>query len=326
MNKISFGSLALATILGISLTGAPVVVPHAETYLACETAEWTTIDEKNAYIGDLLAKQSNAYLRDDTETAETIEEALSELNVRKLTSEEIITFNNQLSSVAPLSDDYDGYFTKTDTYTYHQYIVDVGMYSAEFTIIAPISEESNLVKKGQIDKNPINYIQAGANILTILGKEFLGSKFLALEILFTGMDILTGLFEDITPVTIVEDIETSYEWLIAETVCFLSWPRASGAFDIQCISNYVSFDIEAKTYNLEIVDGHTVTKIHPSVLHGEYKSPMYCSTKEYFDFRKTGIKNFSYQEMLHSVDITDEIGKTVHSVKLLNPNTPTAIH
>ena len=324
MKKVAIGALALATIIGLT-AASPIVTASAEAAAAREAKIWQAIDERNQYIGDLLTEQSNAYLRGDTATAENIENTLTNLGVKHLTNEEIIEFNKQLSTTSVLNDDYDGYYVETDTYTYHQYIVDSGMYSAEFTIIAPKSLESNLVKSGLIAEKHYDSIIAGINVLEILGKSFLGSKFERLDLAFTAIDIFSGLFSDLQPSMTIENVSMQYEWMIAETVCFLSWPRSTGAFDLQCASNYVSFDIVSSAKKLTIENGHAVTEIAPSVLHGEYQSPMYCSTKEYFEYRKTGNKDYDRQEMLQSVDIHDEVGNTVHAVNLLNPDSPTQI-
>lgn len=327
MKKINLLSISLAAIfsmLSVSIVSNEKIYGHANESDIIDNNYSENI-KKEQMISYLIDEQTKAYIDNNYNAVNQIEEELKNLGVSSVPQNEIANLPQEVTQIALLSDDFDGNYSETDTNAIHQYMMDNGDYSALVTIVSARKASGNLYQNGIKGFHEPNYGSAANAVLGFIGTEYLGNKTTLvgeiLDKIFNIVDLLSDVYQDLSTSTTITDLSYRYEWEITESYCFVARPSSTtGSSIIECISNRVAIDVEAKFYDVNfngIYSDPDSTIVNVSEV---YTSPMYCNTTEYFKYRRTGIRSYQRKETLKSFNILGPKDRIIERIQLLDPD------
>lgn len=300
------------------------VIPVHAKELICEEEKVTSSNEKqrnscsSSSIDDidrLIEQRNQAYLMNDYDTVNEITSELYENGMSKISKKDLETLlgeeSNALSrSGATFETVYSTYTTGGRTYKIMR-------------VYATPTTNSNLYMTGVTAvKNSTSLSANAMNFINITAQASAGLASNTVSTVQTVYGAISSYVGTLSPTTTIKNISASYTWNIAETCAFVYVKSSSGMWvqgaQYGKVSSSVTAVIPTLTYGTNGVIASSITKNY----NGSATPYNYNSTAKAIDGYLGSVYTSS---KVSKVIIKGIEGKTVKSIKLLNPEIPAMI-
>lgn len=282
----------------------------------------TEQSQKSLIIERLNAERTQAMLLGDSKRVKEITNELRNYGVVQMTYSEMCGLFNE---PVPL------YESQTDNYLYERYSDDFKWEGKVYTVmvifITPTSSECNLCVRGSFSERRVNKMGAGALTALDIASCVLGNvKWLNIAI--SLYDIVKSGINNFDSTTVVNNVEATYLWSLAETCSFHYIPSTIGTSGWTLIGRFnringvISTNILGMDY--DSASGDAVGTIDT------YNYSVNIQAEGFYNDMDTVLDYYNglgtKDNMTRYLEIKGVDGSAVHKVNFLNPPFPMGVH